>query len=73
MELKIPDPQTRPVPVETVVLLPEVVKGEERHGLIISGVAQHEGDPPGVGEVAPVGAARLTQLSGVVTEDNTAG
>ena len=57
MELKIPDPQTRPVPVETVVLLPEVVKGEERHGLIICQVGQHEGDPAGVGEVAPVGSS----------------
>ena len=54
-----------------MVLLPEVVQGEERDGLVISEVAQHEGDPAGVGEVAPVGAARLAQLTGVVTEGRT--
>ena len=54
-----------------MVLLPEVVQGEERDGLVISEVAQYEGDPAGVGEVAPVGAARLAQLTGVVTEGRT--
>ena len=50
-----------------MVLLPEVEKGEERDGLVVSEVAQHEGHPAGVGEVAPVGAAGLAQLAGVVT------
>ena len=54
-----------------MVLLPEVVQCEERDGLIISEVAQYEGDPAGVGEVAPVGAAGLAQLTGVVTEGRT--
>ena len=52
-----------------MVLLPEVVEGEERYRLVISDVAQHEGHPAGVGEIAPVGPAGLAQLSGVVTEE----
>ena len=54
-----------------MVLLPEVVQCEERDGLVISEVAQYEGDPAGVGEVAPVGTAGLAQLTGVVTEGRT--
>ena len=56
-----------------MVLLSEVVEGEERYRLVISDVAQHEGHPPGVGEIAPVGPAGLAQLPGVVTEDKTTG
>ena len=53
-----------PSPVQPVVLLLHIAECQDGHGEL----AEDEGDPAGVGQVAPVGAAVLHQLAGVVTE-----